>query len=447
MAFEKLTGGIKKAVEGIKKSVIVDKKTVKEYTKEIQKTLLSSDVNVKLVLELSKKIEERGLKEQPPGSLTRRENLIKITYEEIVNLVKSEKKAGISQGSKVLMVGVQGSGKTTTTAKISKYYTKKGYRVGVICADTFRPAAYDQLKQLSESISLPFYGERDEKDALKIIKNGIKKFSDLDIIFIDSEGRHKLDDVLMGDINRIYEQVKPDETLLVLDGTMGQKASEHAEAFKSACNVTGVVLTKLDGSAKGGGALSACSTTNSPVYFMGIGEKIGDFEEFDANRFVSRIIGFGDIEGLIEKAKEIDLDEQVATRMVSGKFDMNDVYNYIKEMKKMGPFNKILEMLPGGMGTKIPKEIASLQEDKLKIYTYIIDSMTPYEREHPEVLKKTRVFRVSKGSGRSIEDVRDLIKYYDRMKKMMKKIGSEKKLERMLKRFGLGGSMGAMGMS
>jgi len=417
----------------LRKAVVVDKKTVKEYTKEIQKTLLSADVNVKLVFELSKTIEERGLLEKPPGALDRKENLIKITYEELVKLLGIGEKLPIKDGEKVLLVGTQGSGKTTTAAKVARYLKKKGLNPKLLCADTFRPAAYDQLKQLSEEIQVPFYGDSKEKDSLEIIKKGLEKFNS-GVIIIDSEGRHSLDKELMKDINRIYKKIKPGKTLLVLDSTIGQLAGEQAKSFKNACNVDGVILTKLDGSAKGGGALSACASTNAPVYFIGVGEHIDEFEEFDPERFVSRLIGFGDLQGLLEKAKEVEFDEEIAERFISGKFTLEDLYSQIEQMKKLGSLKKIMDMLP--FGAKIPSNMLDIQEEKLKIFRVIMDSMTDEEMKNPEIIKRSRVERIAKGSGRKTEEVKELLNHYKKMKKMMKTMGDERKLKRVMKRFG-----------
>ncbi|HIE33773.1 MAG TPA: signal recognition particle protein Srp19, partial [Candidatus Altiarchaeales archaeon] len=258
MVLEKLSQGLQDSIIKLRKAVVIDKKVVREFVKDIQKTLLAADVNVQLVFDLSKRIEERSLLEKPPGALDRKENVIKITYEELSKLLGSGEKIDINDNYKILLVGTQGSGKTTTIAKLGKYLKKRGMNPRLICADTFRPAAYDQLKQLSEEINLPFYGNPEEKDSLKIMKEGIRKFGGEGPILIDSEGRHKLDKNLMDDINRIYKKIKPELTLLVLDSTTGQQAGEQAKAFKKACSVDGVILTKLDGTAKGGGALSAC---------------------------------------------------------------------------------------------------------------------------------------------------------------------------------------------
>lgn len=436
MAFEKLSSGLQNAINNLKKAVVVDKKTVKEYVKEIQKVLIASDVNVKLVFELSKKIEERGLLEKPPGMLTRNENLVKITYEELVGFLGGGEKLEVSGNARILLVGTQGSGKTTTAAKLARYFKKKGMNPKLICADTFRPAAYDQLKQLSGEIQVPFFGEPGKKDALAIIEKGIDSFRKEGVIIIDSEGRHKLDSELMKDINRTHSKIKPDKTLLVLDGTIGQGAGEQAEAFRRSCKVDGVVLTKMDGTAKGGGALSACAATESRVYFMGVGEHIDDFEEFNPERFVSRLIGFGDLEGLLEKAKEVEFDEDSAKRLMSGKFTLSDVYSQIEQMQKLGPMKKVAEMLP--FGAKIPGDLLEMQEGKLKKFKHAMDSMTEEELEEPDLIKRDRIERISRGSGVSVEEIRDLLNYHKKMKKMMKNIGSERKLRRMMEKLGGG---------
>jgi len=437
MAFEKLRDGLQAAVNSLRKAVVVDKKTIKEYLKGIQKTLITSDVNVKLVFELSKRIEDRSLLEKPPGTLTRKDNVVRITYEELSSLLGTGGELALADGMKVLLVGVQGSGKTTQAAKLARHYKKKGLNCKLICADTFRPAAYEQLKQLAQEIQVPFYGDNSQKDTVKIIRDGLREHRGQGLIFIDSEGRHKLDASLMADINRVHTEIKPDKTLLILDGTIGQSAGEQAKAFNDSCRIDGLIVTKLDGSAKGGGAIAACAETKSPVYFIGTGEHIGDIEPFEPKRFVGKLIGMGDLEGLLEKAKEVDFDEESAKRMLSGKFTLVDVYQQIQQMQGMGSMDKVMEMLP--FGSKIPKELMTVQEEKIKKYRYVIDSMTPPEREDPEIVKHERIERIAKGSGTSQAEVRELLNYYKRMKKMMKAAGGGKKLERMMRKLGISG--------
>jgi len=437
MALEKLKDGLSSAIKGLRKAVVVDKKSIREYTKQIQKALLASDVNVKQVLELSKRIEERGLLEKPPGMLSRQENVVRVTYEELSKLMGEGGQLKLADGQKVLLVGVQGSGKTTTAAKLARHFKKQGQSPKLICADTFRPAAFDQLKQLAEEIHIPFYGDNKQKDTLKIIEGGVREFKDQGLIIIDSEGRHKLDDDLMKDINRVHKKVKPDATLLVLDGTIGQAAKDQAEAFNSNAPVDGIIVSKLDGSAKGGGALAACGETGSKIFFIGTGEHIHDLEAFDPKRFAGRLIGFGDIEGLLEKAQEVDVDEEAAKRMMSGKFTLQDMYHQIEEMQKMGSLDKLADMLP--FGAKIPKDLMQLQEEKVKKFKVIMDSMTEQEMEDPLLIKRSRVERIAAGSGASTSEVKELLTYYKRMKKVMKSMGGGRKIEKMMKKFGLSG--------
>ncbi|OQX21762.1 MAG: signal recognition particle protein [Candidatus Altiarchaeales archaeon A3] len=438
--FDKLSDGLRNAITTLRKAVVVDKKVIKEFIKEVQKALISSDVNVNLVLEISKRIEDRGLLEKPPGLLDRKENIIKITYDELTSLLGKGEKINLKKRDKILLVGIQGSGKTTTAAKLAKYYNKKGFKVGLICADTFRAGAYTQLMQLAEEIKAPFYGDQNEKISLNIIKKGLEILKDKDVIIIDSEGRNKLDSDLMRDINIVYKEIKPEHVLLVLDGTIGQLAGEQAEAFKKSCNVTGVILTKLDGTAKGGGAISACKTTNAKVYFIGVGEHNDEFEEFDAPRFVSKILGFGDIEGLLEKAQEMEVSDDMANRLIKGKFTLNDLYVQIQEIKKLGSLNKIVEMLPTG-GIKIPKEVMEMQDEKLKIYKFMMDSMTKKEKENPEIFDSKRVARVARGSGRKEQEVYELLKQYKVMKRYVKTMNDERKLAGFMKKLGMGKMM------
>jgi len=433
MVFEKLKSGLQGAINGLRKATVLDKRIIKEYVREIQKALLSADVKVELVLNLSKNIEERGLLEKPSGSLSRTENVIKITYDEFVKLLGVKSKLEVGDSDKILLVGVQGSGKTTTIAKLAYYFKKNGLHPKVICADTFRPAAFDQLKQLSSEIDAPFYGNPAEKDALKIINAGLREFKRQGLVLIDSEGRHKLDEQLMGDIKRVYAEIKPDKTLLVLDATMGQTAGEHAGAFRDALKVDGLVLTKLEGSAKGGGALSACAVLQVPVYFIGVGERIQDLELFDPERFTSKLLGMGDIQGLLEKAREVEFDEKAAERMMKGDFDLNDVYQQIQQMSSMGPLDKVMEMIP--FKVKIPKDMLQLQEEKVKKFKIIMDSMTASERREPDLVKSGRIERIARGSGTGPEDVRELLKYYQQMRKLMKGM-KPRKMRGLMKRFG-----------
>jgi len=444
MVLDKLSSGLQGVMTKIKGSGVVDKATVKEIIKEVQKTLISSDVKIEQVFAISKNIEDKALKERLPSGISRKEHLIKVVYEEITALMGSEEakfELDHNKQNRIMLVGVQGSGKTTQAAKIGKYLTKKGFKVGLICVDKFRPGALDQLKQLGKEVNLPVYGEKDEKKPWKIAQRGLEEFKDKNVVIIDSEGRHSLDADLMDEIEHLEKDVKPDYTLLVLDSTIGQQAETQAKAFKEKAGVNGIILTKLDGSAKGGGGLSACAVAQAPVFFIGVGERMGDFERFDPKAFVGRLMGFGDVKGLLEKFEEhVELDdaEDMAKRMMAGKFTLVDVYEQLEQVKKMGPLDKVAEMLPGMGGAKMPKEMMNVQEEKLAKFKPILNSMTQFELENPK-LSRARVERIAEGSGTQPEDVRALIQQYNQMRSTFKKLKKDRRFSKMFK--GMGDAM------
>jgi len=417
---------------------IIDEEVVKEVIKDIQRALIQSDVNIKLVLNLSKKIEDRALNEEPPKGVTAKEHVIKIVYEELVHLL-GDKAAEVEidkKPYKILFVGLQGSGKTTTIGKMARYLQKKGFNPALICTDTWRPAAYEQLRQLTESLNLPLYGDPDNKDALDLARKGLKEFKKQDLIIVDTAGRHKEEKDLLDEMEQISAVVEPDEVMLVIDGTIGQQAKDQALAFSKTTKIGSIVITKLDGSAKGGGALSAVAEIGAPIKFIGTGERIEDLEVFDPERFISRLLGMGDIRSLIERAEEIaeeDVDAEAMDAMLSGKFTLKDMYSQFEMMNKMGPMQQVMNMLPG-MGNKLPKNASQVTEEKLGKYKILMDSMTEQELTHPEIIKQSRVKRIARGSGMRNEDVKELLKYYQVTKKAIKGFGKRK----------MGGPMGQM---
>ncbi|WP_308572272.1 signal recognition particle protein Srp54 [uncultured Methanobacterium sp.] len=416
---------------------IIDEEMVKEVIKDIQRALIQADVNIKLVLNLSKKIEERALNEEPPKGVTAKEHVIKIVYEELVNLLgeKAEEIEIEKKPYKILFVGLQGSGKTTSIGKMARYLQKKGFSPAIICTDTWRPAAYEQLRQLTESLNLPLYGAPDNKDALDLARKGLKEFKKQDLIIVDTAGRHKEEKDLLDEMEQISAVVEPDEVMLVIDGTIGQQAREQALAFSKTTKIGSIVITKLDGSAKGGGALSAVAEIGAPIKFIGTGERIEDLEVFDPERFISRLLGMGDIQTLIERAEEIeeDVDTDAMDAMLSGKFTLKDMYSQFEMMNKMGPMQQVMSMLPG-MGTKLPKNASQVTEEKLTKYKILMDSMTEEELTHPEIIKQSRVKRIARGAGMRNEDVKELLKYYQVTKKAIKGFGKRK----------MGGPLGQM---
>ncbi|MBN1940969.1 MAG: signal recognition particle protein Srp19, partial [Candidatus Diapherotrites archaeon] len=293
-------------------------------------------------------------------------------------------------------------------------------KVGVIAADVFRPAAYEQLKQISEKAKIAFYGNPKEKKAEKVVEQGLKEFKGFDLVIVDSAGRDAFDKELVKEIKAVNKVLQPEQTWLVIGADVGQVAKKQATAFHDAVGVNGVIVTRMDGSAKGGGALSACSVAKVPVYFIGVGEKTSDLEEFDAKRFLSRLMGYGDLTGLLEKAKELAIDEEMSPEdILKGEFNLETFYQQLKATRKMGPLNKVAEML--GMKMQIPKEMLETTEEKLDNFRVIMDSMTKEEKLNPDMLNRKRIERIAKGSGTKESEVRELLKQFKQMQKVFKK--------------------------
>ena len=294
MVLENLGVSLRDALRKIASANKIDKAVVDEAVREIQRALLQADVNVKLVMSLSNRIKERALNEKPPAGMNPREHVINIVYQELLNLVGQGTDIPLKKQT-IMMVGLQGSGKTTTTAKLATYFQRKGLRSAVICADTFRAGAYDQLKALCEKQGVFFYGEKGNPDAPAVARNGLEATKKYDVRIVDTAGRHALEADLIKEMEDIHAVVNADHKLLVMDAAIGQQASEQARVFHDAINITGVIITKLDGTAKGGGALSAVAETKTSVAFIGVGETPADLEKFEADRFISRLLGMGDI--------------------------------------------------------------------------------------------------------------------------------------------------------
>lgn len=420
---------LRKAIERLRNSSSLDKETVKEAVKDIQRALISSDVEINTVLDLSKKIEEQSFSDLPQG-IARREHIIKTTYDLLTETLGGDAKPP-EKPKRILLAGLFGSGKTTTTSKLAKWYAKRGLKVGVICADTYRPAAFEQLKQLSEKAKIPFFGIDGEKNAAKVAKKGLEHFKGYDLVICDSAGRSALDSELVKEIKEINSVFSPNQKWLVLSADIGQVAKKQAQAFHDAVAINGVIITKTDGSGKGGGAMAACRTTGSKVFFIGTGEKMDDFEEFEASRYLGRIMGFGDLKALLEKieqAKEesgMDLED-----MLEQEFSLETFYSQLVAARKMGPLGKVMEM--AGLSQSLPKEALEIGEEKLGSFKVIMDSMTKQEKKNPDLLNKSRISRIAKGSGTSEDNVRELIRNYRNMEKMFKQFKNlnEEKLKK-----------------
>lgn len=442
MVLEVLSKTLREALNKVIKAPLIDEKTIKNFIRDVQRALLQADVNVSLVLQISQNIEKRLKEEELPQGFSKRELLLKVVYEELIKLLGGKEHiASVLPNKKpyvIMLVGIQGSGKTTSAAKLAWYYKKQNLRTALICADNFRPGAFAQLKQLGEKIGAPVYWEEDAKTAVDIAINGVNKFlkERYDLIIIDTAGRHKEEEDLISEMKEIAKKMKPDEIMLVIDATIGQQALSQAKAFHEATSIGSIFITKLDGSARGGGALSAVAATGAPIKFIGVGEKIEEIEIFNPTRFVGRILGLGDIESLLEKFKEASYipSEEDTKRILSGKFTLDDLLTQLKSISSMGPLHKLLQFIPG-LSIKIPEDFQKVSKEKLKKYTAIIESMTIEERENPEVIDRSRARRIALGSGTSMHDVQELLNQYRNVKRMMKQLKRKTKLFGGLKDF------------
>ncbi len=439
---DNLKDGLRAAIKKIVSSSGVDEELIKELAKDVQRSLLQSDVNVKLVLEITKNLEERSLNETPPPGLSRKDHIVKILYDELAKLLGNDTEFHFKSGkiNKVLMLGIQGSGKTTITSKLAKFLTRQGYRVGVVGADTFRPGALVQLKTMCEKTGVEVYGEEKNKDSPEIVKNGIKHFenSNLDIILIDTAGRHKEEKDLLDEMTEINKVSDPDLALLVIDGTIGQQCFSQADAFNKTVKVGGIVITKLDSTAKGGGALAASAATGAQVMYVGTGERIDDLEQFSPTRFVGRLLGMGDIQAVLDLAKRLEneADEVRLKRISSGKMNMEDFYYQLEEVTKAGSVQNLLETMPGLSGM-VKEDQVEQMEDRVDRWRYIIQSMNTKEKADPDLLNASRVKRIARGSGWSEHDVKELLKNYKNSKSMMK-ASKGRQMQGMLRKLGLG---------
>src|SRR3989304_1587102 len=437
-----LKNGLRAALKKIVNSSGIDEALIKELAKDIQRALLQSDVNVKLVFEITKNLEQRSLNETPPPGLSRKDHIVKILYDELSKMLGTEKQFSFTPAktNKVLMLGIQGSGKTTITAKLAKFLTKQGYRVAVIGADTYRPGALTQLKTMCEKANVEVYGEEKNKDSPQIVKNGLKHFenSNFDIILIDTAGRHKEEKELLEEMTQISKVTQPDLALLIIDGTIGQQCYNQAEAFHKTVPVGGIVITKLDSSAKGGGALAAATATGAQIMYIGTGERIDDLEKFSPTRFVGRLLGMGDIQALLEMANRLESegDEERLKRISHGKMNMEDFYFQIEEATKAGGLRNIMESMPGFSGM-VKEDQLDQQEERMKKWRFIIQSMTKEEKADPDLLNASRIKRIARGCGWSENDVKELLKAYKNSKDMMK-ASKGRQMQGLLRKMGLG---------
>ncbi len=420
-----LGGLIRKLVTGTS----VDKNAVEEVLVDLKRILLESDVDIQLTDNLVEEIRKDCLQEKIPSGLTLREHVLKVIYEELVKLLGG-KPSELSGKRRLMIVGLFGSGKTTTIGKLARYFLKQGLKPALVGLDYHRPAAPQQLQQIGKQIGVSVYVDEKNKDAYSTVQTALEKYSNYDIVIFDTAGRNALDKELADELKKLSEMIKPDEVLLVIPADLGKVAKVQADEFHKLVGVTGVIISKMDGTAKAGGALAATSVTGAKVKLIGTGEKLENLELYNPERFVSRLLGLGDLETLLEKAKEANIKKESVERIAEGKFTLQDFMEQIEGLSKMGPLTHIASMIPGMGMMKIPDELLKKQEEKMKTYRIIIQSMTKKERENPKIVSNTRITRIVKGSGKSESEVRELINQYNQTRKLVKSFGGIKGLQR-----------------
>jgi len=432
MVLDKFGNTLKKIKDKIANAIFLDKKIIEEVAEDLKYALIEADVDISLVQEIIDKIKNQA-KDEKIKNIERKDQLIKFIYDEIIKILGGEEyelKIEKKKGQKIMFIGLYGSGKTTVIAKLANYYSKRGFKTCILGLDVHRPAAPEQIEQLAKKINIPAFIDKEEKNPLEVYNKYKNKINEYDICFIDTAGRHDLDSDLIREIKKLEKTLLPTYTLLVLPADIGQAAKKQITEFKKSCTIHGIIINRMDSTAKGGGALTASYITNTKVYFIGTGEHIADIEKFSPQNFVSRLLGMGDLKTLIEK---IETASGKTKKTDEKKFTLLDVYNQIESMQNVGPLSKITDMIPGisAIKEKIKGDVIDEQQEKIKRWKYAIDSMTKYEIENPEILEKqpSRITRISKGSGVKISEIRELLTQYKILKgfaKTEKEIDIEK---------------------
>ncbi|MBD3165731.1 signal recognition particle protein [bacterium] len=425
--FGELTDKLESFFQGLKGRGKLTESDVKAALREVRRILLEADVNFQVARDFLKKVQERAVGEEVLRSVTPAQQVIKILHDELVKLLGEEwtpLRRAKEPPTVILMVGLQGSGKTTTSGKLGAYFRRKGMRPILAACDLQRPAAVDQLERVGEQAGVPVVTNR-QGTPVQVASEAKQqaRAGGHDTLIVDTAGRLHIDDALMQELTEIREEVKPSEVLFVADGMTGQDAVNSAKAFAERLGITGVILTKLDGDARGGAALSIRSVTGEPLRFIGIGEKLEDLEEFHPNRMADRILGLGDVVSLVEKAQDaVDVEkaEELARKLKKNQFDLEDFLDQLRQISKMGPVENLLKMIPGA--GKALKGV-TIDPKELKRVEAIILSMTPQERKRPKILNAGRRRRIAAGSGTKVQDVNRLLNQFKDMQKMMKKMG------------------------
>ena len=457
--FESLSQRLDSVFDRLRGKGKVTEKDVADAMREVRQALLEADVNFKLVKQFVARVQERAIGAEVLESLSPAQQVISIVYDELVKMLGGEDGANASKitfagapPTIILMVGLQGSGKTTHTAKLAQYFRKNGQKPGMVAADMQRPAAVEQLKQLGRQLDIPVYWEPAGAKPVDIAQRSVRwaREQAITMLIIDTAGRLHIDEDLMREVATIRERVHPQESLLVVDAMTGQDAVRVADEFNKTVGLTGLILTKMDGDARGGAALSVREVTGVPIKFMGTGEKTDALEPFYPDRLATRILGMGDVLSLIEKARE-QIDEKDAVKMqkkmANASFDLDDFLNQMRQVKKMGPLTQLLEMIPGmGKALSDPAVKEALEGDQMKHTEAIILSMTMEERHNPDLINASRKKRIARGSGMTVQDINQLLASFKQSQKMMKQMmGMQKAMGGRKGMRGLGSGMGGLG--
>lgn len=423
---DKLSGTLKKVTDKIANAIFLDKNLVDQIVKDLQRALIEADVNVSLVLQLTQKIKKESLDERIKG-IEKKEHLIKLLHDELLKILGTNKEIVLGKKNTFMFVGLYGAGKTTTIGKLASYYSKRGHKVCAVGLDVHRPAAMEQLRQVCEKVKIQSFIDKTEKNPIKIWRKFQEQTREFDIILVDTAGRDSLDEELVKEIKSVSKEIDPNEVLLVIQADIGQTAKKQAQFFKENAGVSGVIITKMDSTAKAGGALTACAEANVPIIFIGVGEKPSDLETFDPESFLSRLLGMGDLKTLMEKIQSTmskDEIERQQKKLQEGKFTLRDLQTQLDSMSELGSMDKIMGMIPGlgKVKDKIGTEQLEMQQEKTKRWKHIINSMTPEEIENPDLFEKqtSRIQRVAHGSGATTSDVRALLKQYKMLNEMVK---------------------------
>jgi len=424
---EKLGNMLKKATDKIANAIFLDKNMVEGIIKDLQRALIEADVNIHLVKKISDELRQKALDERIKG-VKKKEEIIKTLHDKLLELIGGEKhELVIEKGKKqkIILLGLYGSGKTTTTAKLANYYSKRGLKTCILGLDVHRPAAREQLEQLGKQNNIKVFVDKEEQDPIKTYKKFQEDLENYDLTIIDTAGRHSLDKELVKEITDLGKKIKPDYVLLVISADIGQAAKTQASEFQKALAINGVIVTKMDSTAKGGGALTACSETKAPVFFITVGEKVNDLETFNPQTFIERILGMGDLQALLEKVSLVvdeKKQEEARKKLQEGKFTLKDLAEQLESMEKVSTLDKITELIPGLGKAKIPEGMLGNQQNKMKKWKHAISSMTEEEVENPELIEKSnsRLQRIAKGSGTNTSDIRALLKQYKMIKEFMK---------------------------